>query len=81
MAEITREVTVDRIEGEVAVLLDGGAQIDVPRSWLPVGAGEGAALIIGVVLDPEAQGALLQRVQDAQARLTASDPGDDEIDL
>lgn len=81
MAGIVRKVTVDRIEGDVAVLLDGGAQVDVPRAWLPPGAGEGSALVIGVELDPDAEAALRQRVEGAHARLTGGDPGDDEIEL
>lgn len=81
MSEVVREVTVDRIEGSVAVLLDGAAQVDVPTSWLPPETGEGSVLIVTVRRDPEAENVLRERIRKAQERLTSGDDDDDEIEL
>jgi hypothetical protein len=37
-------VIVDRLEGEWAVLEVAGAEVRVPRTWIPTGAREGTAL-------------------------------------
>lgn len=79
MAEVLRRVTVDRIEGSIAVLLDGDSQVDVPVAWLPSGAGEGAALTVTLALDAESEDALRARIKATQQRLVSG--GDDEIDL
>lgn len=80
MGDVVREVTVDRIEGSVAVLLDGATQVDVPSAWLPPGTGEGSVLIVTVRRDPEAENVLRERIRKAHERLT-SDDDDDEIEL
>jgi hypothetical protein len=77
----TFTVQVDRIEGDVAVLLWGDETVDVPRAWLPPGAGEGASLLITLQRDPDAEEALRRDVQARLARLAGDDPGEDEIDL
>lgn len=77
---VERRVTVDRIEGSVAVLLDGDTQIDVPATWLPAGAGEGAALTVTLARDAAGEAALKDRIRGAQQRLVTGE-GDDEIDI
>ena len=43
-------VTIDRFEGEMAVvLLDNGQQIDIPKSELPSGVHEGARLVLNFI--------------------------------
>jgi hypothetical protein len=44
---------VDRIEGEVAVLLIGGRQWDLPAAVLPPGAAEGDTVEITVAMTAE----------------------------
>jgi hypothetical protein len=47
---------VDRIEGEMAVLLLGeneDTEVVLPASFLPEGGGEGAVLIVELRFDPE----------------------------
>jgi len=77
-------VVLDRIEGDVAVLVEAGRQVHVPLRWLPAGVGEGTVLQLQWSVDPRATEALAQRVAGAQRRLVArqadGDAGD-TIDL
>lgn len=61
-------VVVDRIEGQVAVLLVGKdeVRVDVPVSVLPPGAGEGALLRASFALDRQATE---QAIASARARI------------
>ena len=71
---MSQPLTVDRIEGEVAVVEIGQLLVDIPLSHLPEGVKEGDVLEV-VLRDP---------LVDATAtvkRLRARDPGDTEIEL
>lgn len=66
------EVVIDRIEGDVAVLLPvgpvatgcrPGARLLWPKRLLPAGAGEGSHLTVSVALDPAATAAARKRVE------------------
>lgn len=68
-------LVVDRIEGDVAVLVDpAGRTVDLPADWLPVGVGEGE----GVSLKPAD---VQQTLSEAQARLERLRREDPEGDL
>lgn len=42
--------TIDRFEGEMAVLLlENGQQIDIPKAELPAGVHEGARLVLNFI--------------------------------
>jgi hypothetical protein len=81
MAEVARAVTIDRIEGAFAVLVDGDRQVDVPLSWLPAGTAEGSALRIVIRDDPAGERALQDRIRAAHERLRDSNDGDDDLEL
>lgn len=77
-------VTVDRIEGDSAVLVPAaGADGRVPREarllWpvalLPPGAGEGVVLRVRCSVDPESTSAARRRVRELIDRLTGPAPG------
>jgi hypothetical protein len=65
----TLTLTVDRLEGDRAVLIDGVSQSDIPAAWLPAGAREGSALTLRLELAPEAEEALAERIRALQGRL------------
>ncbi len=77
-------VTVDRIEGDTAVLLVAGeaarrlgpgpAKLLWPQSLLPPGAGEGSYIKVLATLDPEAAKAAGARVRSLLDKLS-SPPG------
>ena len=69
-------VTVDRVEGEYAVIVDGDHQVDIPLVWLPDGVSEGAVLNLELTLSPDAETALRERVEELQRRLRGSAEGD-----
>ena len=57
---------LDRVEGEIAVLLIGEEereQLLIPRSYLPRGAREGSVLKFAVEVDEEATKAALDEVK------------------
>jgi hypothetical protein len=59
------KVTIDRIEGTVAVLVsreDESVRVNVPVSLLPSGSREGDILTIGIERDREATEAAQERV-------------------
>jgi hypothetical protein len=55
MSESIVKAFVDRIEGDIAVLLVGAEQreFNLPKRHLPRGAGEGSALILRIELDED----------------------------
>ena len=83
MNTAARTVTVDRVDGNIAVLVDDQAQMEIPVSWLPSGAEEGAVLSLQLALDPEAQSDLSQRLSTVMDRLKSrsDDEGDGPIEL
>jgi hypothetical protein len=69
MSTVSKQVSVDRVEGGLAVLLDGRQEIRVPTDWLPEGAGEGAWLRFEIAADPQAESAARARVEGLQSHL------------
>ena len=70
-------VTVDRIEGDLAVLEVGGTLVDWPRVCLPAEVEEGSRLRLSLTIEAT-------DTSDAEARLErlrARGPQDDIIDL
>lgn len=59
---------VDRIEGDLAVMVVHGRSVTIPRGCLPAGAREGSHLTLTVDLDPESEGAERQSVGDLLRR-------------
>ena len=81
-------LTIDRIEGSVAVLVsDAGASYEVGRSALPAEAREGTVLIVGgdasgidwssARVDADEKGRRVDRAEEALAELRRRDPGGD----
>jgi hypothetical protein len=69
---------LDRIEGDVAVLILGESQeVKLPKSLLPSGAQEGEVLQLSLVRDPEATKKAQERVDKKRADLTKGDTGGD----
>lgn len=70
-------ITVDRIEGERAILDIDGELVEIPLAALPPGTAEGAglALVAASVDDVRAEGAA------RLARMTARSDLPDDIDL
>ena len=69
-------VTIDRIEGEYAVIVDGDHQVDIPLAWLPEGVSEGTALQLELTPAPDDEAALRERVAELHRRLRGSGEGD-----
>lgn len=66
---VTKRVSVDRVEGDTAVLLEGRTEIQVPAAWLPQGAGEGAWLQLTLAADAGATDDARARVQRLTSQL------------
>lgn len=75
----SRALTVDRIEGDRAVLDLGGETVNVPLSLLPEGAREGARLLF--TLDPAGTADALAEAEARLARLKARAVPGGSIDL
>ena len=65
-------ITVERIEGTVAVLDVRGARVEIPAELLPAGAKEGDSLRLA--LDAEASADARARAEERQARLRDRSP-------
>jgi hypothetical protein len=78
-----RRATVDRFEGEVAVLVVEGQQVTRPRAELPPEAREGDVVDLeSGRVDVEATEALRQQVREARERAMAgkaAPPGDFDL--
>lgn len=78
-----RRATVDRLEGEVAVLVVEGQQVTRPRAELPPEVREGDVVDLETgQVDVEATQALRQQVREARERAMAgkaAPPGDFEL--
>lgn len=74
MADITVQATVDRIEGDRAVLLlagpDGEIAVNWPKAVLPSGVGEGSKLDITLHEDRQEEEAARERVASLLEQLT-----------
>jgi hypothetical protein len=71
------EVFLDRIEGELAVLVHDGRELRVPRAWLPADAKEGEVLQLALSRDAEATQRALERVGKLRGTLGSGDDGGD----
>ena len=71
------ELFLDRIEGDVAVLLDGKREVKLPRAYLPAGAREGDVLRLALTRDPEATKKVQQQVKNLRDKLGSDDDGGD----
>ena len=81
--------TVDRLEGDVAVIeRQGGGMVNMPVSLLPAGIGEGDLLAVSVTRETELARVVMRRdpratakraaeVDRLAARLKGRDPGGD----
>ena len=65
-------ITVDRIDGDRAVLNIGGELVEVPAAALPAGASEGA--VLRWVVDPTAARAILDEGEARLERLRRRGP-------
>jgi hypothetical protein len=66
----SKKVTIDRLEGSKAVLVDDKNQLEIPVSWLPEGCKEGTQLTLTITSDPAGTQALTDRVATLQSRFT-----------
>lgn len=69
-------LVLDRVEGDIAVLLVEGQTVELPASALPEGASEGEAFALTSLGRPSTSAA-----EDRLARLRQRDPGGTEFDL
>ncbi len=69
--------TLDRIEGEAAVLVADGREWSVPAAWLPESAREGDRLRVSLEADPSATEAARAKTAAHRARLARDDDGGD----
>lgn len=60
---------LDRFEGNTAVLLAGGREINIPRDFLPDGASEGDHLVVSITRDDERRNATAGEISRLQERL------------
>lgn len=72
-------ITVDRIEGNRAILVLGAELVEVPVALLPAGAGEGS--VLALVLDGDAERSARQAAADRLKRLQGRDDLPEEIEL
>jgi len=63
----TVKLSLDRIEGETAVLVDESRQFAIPRDWLPEAAVEGSSLDLELRINREASDELARRIGELQA--------------
>ncbi|MCB9731105.1 MAG: DUF3006 domain-containing protein [Deltaproteobacteria bacterium] len=76
---MTTSLWIDRVEGDVAVLIsDGGRHtVRVPKALLPAGQGEGAWLTLRLDADPAKTAAVAGNVAATRAKLSSGDDGGD----
>ncbi len=77
MANQKKRVSVDRIEGDRAVLIFEGETFDVPRALLPPGAAEGHVYALDWTRDEGEEARLRESITDRLRRLTGDDDGGD----
>ncbi|HHV94423.1 MAG TPA: DUF3006 domain-containing protein [Firmicutes bacterium] len=74
MSTVTLIATLDRFEGEYAVLLVPMGEQEVPVDWpaalLPAGVGEGSKIKFSLSRDEDAEAAARQRVAELLKKLT-----------
>lgn len=75
------ELFLDRIEGEVAVLLYQGREVKLPRALLPAGAREGEVLSLQLARDPEATQRAQQEVAKQRGKLGKDDDDGGDVTL
>ena len=78
---MTTRLSFDRFEGkgkQTAVLVaDDGATLNVPRSFLPLGAKPGDVLNLSFEVNPAASAKLRDETRRVQDELSKRDPGGD----
>ena len=74
------DLTIDRIEGDRAVLIVGGEAVEIPADALPAGASEGSRVKITLV-DPSEQADALDRAEARLERLRAASDQEDDFSL
>jgi hypothetical protein len=77
MANPKKRVSVDRIEGDRAVLVFDGDTFDVPLALLPPGAAEGHVYALDWTRDAGEEARLRASVADRLRRLAGDDDGGD----
>lgn len=70
-------ITVDRIEGDIAVVEFGDTRVEIPVSALPPGAGEGS--VLRFELDEAARETHLDEAEARLERLRARTSQDDDV--
>lgn len=65
-------IVIDRIEGDIAVLVLGEHRVELPLAALPAGAHEGA--VLRLVLDESEEARILAENEARLARLRARSP-------
>lgn len=68
-----RIVSIDQIDGDVAILVDERQRASVPVSWLPAGSTQGTVLRLVLTPDPDEQAKLEARIKKLQARAQRGD--------
>jgi hypothetical protein len=68
-----RFVSIDQIDGDVAILVDDRHRASVPVSWLPAGSTQGTVLRLVLTPDPEEQARLEAHIKKLQARARRGD--------
>lgn len=71
------ELFLDRIEGDVAVLLLDQREVKLPRALLPAGAKEGEVLQLSLTRDPAATERAKKAVGTLRGKLGEGDDGGD----
>lgn len=74
-------VSLDRLEGEFAVVLSGESEVVVPSSWLPDGAKEGDTLSLQLQISVLESDARAHEVEGRLDRLRAGSKTDTEFEL
>ena len=71
------KATIDRIEGNIAIVLvgDEGIKLDIPLSLLPADCRESDVLNLSIERDPEATSQAKERVSDLMEKLKKKSQG------
>ena len=74
------EITLDRLEGDRALLIVGGEAVEIPAAALPAGAGEGCRLKIALA-PPSEEADARGRAEARLERLRAASQQEDDFSL
>ena len=81
MKKRTHNVVLDRIEGKLAVVLDGVHPVEIPCEWIPEGVREGDQLIVVVDVDENETKERRQTLEEKLNRLKKSSSLPRDLDL